>query len=141
MGKPTLHARPDARESAGSTGQVEEAIDVAAEHLAGFPESALACPGIAQLCLRAGQPERLARIAREQGDLRDLHGRAWSMMPGNRRTTQAARFSIKQPTTRRPKPGKPRHLWAETKDPRRSCKTAPVGRAHPSAQGEPRFGE
>jgi hypothetical protein len=50
-------------------GQVDAAIEVASEHLAGFPESALACPGVAQLCLRAGQPERLAQIAREQGDL------------------------------------------------------------------------
>ena len=34
-----------------------------------FPNRRLACPGVAQLCLRAGQPERLARIARDQGDL------------------------------------------------------------------------
>jgi hypothetical protein len=50
-------------------GQLDAAIDVAAEHFAGVPEGALGCPGIAQLCLRAGQPERLVRIAREQGDL------------------------------------------------------------------------
>jgi hypothetical protein len=42
---------------------------VAAEHLAGYPESALFCPGVAQLCQRAGRPDRLAAIAREQGDL------------------------------------------------------------------------
>ena len=42
-------------------GRLDEAIDVAAEYLAGIPQSALACPGVAQLCLRAGQPERLAR--------------------------------------------------------------------------------
>ncbi len=46
-----------------------EAIEVAAEHLAGFPESALVCPSVAQLCQRAGQPERLAQIARDQRDL------------------------------------------------------------------------
>jgi hypothetical protein len=50
-------------------GDVDAAIVVASEHLAGFPESALACPGVAQLCLRAGQLERLAKFAREQGDL------------------------------------------------------------------------
>jgi hypothetical protein len=50
-------------------GRVAEAIDVASEYLGGFPESALACPGVAQLCLSAGQPDRLAAIARERGDL------------------------------------------------------------------------
>jgi hypothetical protein len=50
-------------------GRLDEAIDVAAEHLAGVPESALSCPTVAQLCQRAGQPARLARIARSHGDL------------------------------------------------------------------------
>jgi hypothetical protein len=50
-------------------GRLDEAIEVAAEHLADFPETSLMCPGVAQLCQRAGQPERLARIAREHGDL------------------------------------------------------------------------
>jgi hypothetical protein len=50
-------------------GRLDEAIGVAAEHLAGLPESSLSCPGVAQLCQRAGQPARLARIAREHGDL------------------------------------------------------------------------
>ena len=50
-------------------GQVDDAIDVAAEHLAGIPDAALGCPGVAQLCLRAGQAQRLARLARDQGDL------------------------------------------------------------------------
>lgn len=50
-------------------GRLDEAIDVAAEHLGGIPESSLFCPGIPQLCQRAGQPDRLARIARDQGDL------------------------------------------------------------------------
>ncbi len=49
--------------------RVEKAIDVAGEHLAGFPEAALICPSAAQLCQRAGRPERLARIARDHGDL------------------------------------------------------------------------
>lgn len=49
--------------------RLEEAIGLAAEHLAGLPESTLICPGVAQLCQRAGQPERLAAIARAQGDL------------------------------------------------------------------------
>ncbi len=49
--------------------RLDEAIDVAAEHLKGIPDSALICPGVSQLCQRAGHPERLARIARDQGDL------------------------------------------------------------------------
>jgi hypothetical protein len=49
--------------------RLDEAIDAAAEHLAGVPESALGCPSVAQLCQRAGQPARLAAIARAQGDL------------------------------------------------------------------------
>jgi hypothetical protein len=50
-------------------GELDAAIDVAAEHLAGLPESALSCPSLAQLCLRAGQPARLAQLARAQKDL------------------------------------------------------------------------
>ncbi len=50
-------------------GRFDEAIAVAAEHLAGVPDGALACPSIAQLCQRAGHPARLAQIARDQGDL------------------------------------------------------------------------
>jgi hypothetical protein len=50
-------------------GEMDAAIDVASKHLAGIPEAALGCPGIAQLCLRAGQTQRLARISRDQGDL------------------------------------------------------------------------
>lgn len=50
-------------------GRLDEAIDVASEFLAGLPESSLFCPGVSQLCQRAGQPARLAQIAREHGDL------------------------------------------------------------------------
>ena len=50
-------------------GRLEAAIDVAAAHLAGYPDSALICPSLAQLCHRAGRPDRLARIARDDGDL------------------------------------------------------------------------
>jgi hypothetical protein len=50
-------------------GRLEEAIEVAAQHLADYPESALSCPGVAQLCQRAGRPDRLAQIAREHDDL------------------------------------------------------------------------
>lgn len=50
-------------------GRLDEAIDVAAEHLAGVPESALFCPGLPQLCQRAGRLDRLARSARGRGDL------------------------------------------------------------------------
>lgn len=49
-------------------GRLEEAIDVASEHLAGVPESALFCPSVARLCARAGRLDRLAAIARAQGD-------------------------------------------------------------------------
>ncbi|MEO6808167.1 MAG: hypothetical protein ABI353_03525 [Isosphaeraceae bacterium] len=49
--------------------RLDEAIDVAAEHLAGVPDSALFCPSLAQLCQRAGRPDRLARVSRTRGDL------------------------------------------------------------------------
>jgi hypothetical protein len=49
-------------------GRLDAAIDVAAEHLGGVPDSTLTCPSAAQLCQRAGQPDRLAQIAREQND-------------------------------------------------------------------------
>ena len=51
------------------SGRTGEALDLAAEHLAGLPESTLICPGVAQLCQAAGRPDRLARIARDRGDL------------------------------------------------------------------------
>ncbi len=50
-------------------GRPEEAIEVASEHLAGLPDSALGCPNVAQLCQMAGRPDRLAQLAREHGDL------------------------------------------------------------------------
>jgi hypothetical protein len=50
-------------------GRLDEAIDVAAERLAGLPESAMFCPSLAQLCLRAGRLDRLAQVARDRGDL------------------------------------------------------------------------
>ena len=50
-------------------GRLEEAIGVASEWFAGLPDSALFCPGVAQLCQRAGNPERLAAVARDHGDL------------------------------------------------------------------------
>jgi hypothetical protein len=50
-------------------GRIGEAIDVASEHLAGFPAAALSCPAVAQLCERGGQLDRLVKIARDQGDL------------------------------------------------------------------------
>ena len=40
----------------------DEAISVAAEHLAGIPESSPVCPGVASLCQAAGRPERLVRL-------------------------------------------------------------------------------
>jgi hypothetical protein len=50
-------------------GRVGPAIDVAAAHLAGIPETTLSCPSVSQLCQRAGLHRRLAQIARENGDL------------------------------------------------------------------------
>ncbi len=50
-------------------GRLEAAIDVAADHLAGLPDASLGCPSLPQLCQMAGRPDRLARAAREQGDL------------------------------------------------------------------------
>lgn len=49
-------------------GRLDEAIDVAAEHLAGVPESMLFCPSLAALCQRAGRLDRLAAISRERND-------------------------------------------------------------------------
>jgi hypothetical protein len=50
-------------------GRGEEAIDVAAEQFVGLPNGMLGCPNVAQLCQMAGRPDRLARLARERGDL------------------------------------------------------------------------
>jgi hypothetical protein len=50
-------------------GRFDEAIDVAAERLAGFSDGALGCPGIAELCRRGSRMDRLEAIARSNGDL------------------------------------------------------------------------
>ncbi len=50
-------------------GRIDEAIEVASQYLAGLPDSALFCPGVAQLCQRAGEPDRLAAISRDRHDL------------------------------------------------------------------------
>jgi hypothetical protein len=50
-------------------GRLDEALDVAAKHLGPYPESILICPGVPQLCQRAGQLARLAEVARKNGDL------------------------------------------------------------------------
>ena len=44
--------------------RVDEAIDVAASHLAHVPDSMLACPPLAELCQRSGRLDRLAAAAR-----------------------------------------------------------------------------
>ena len=49
--------------------RLDLAIDLAADYLAMFPESALMCPSVSQLCQQAGRPGRLAGIARAHGDL------------------------------------------------------------------------
>lgn len=50
-------------------GRFDEAIDAAQERLADFPDAALACPGVAELCQRAGRLDRLRDIARRRGNL------------------------------------------------------------------------
>jgi hypothetical protein len=50
-------------------GRLEEAIAVAAEHLADVPESWLACTPLPVLCRRANRPDLLAKAARQRGDL------------------------------------------------------------------------
>ena len=49
--------------------RLDEALDVAAEHLAHLPDSALACPSVAELCRTLGRLDRLAEIARGRGDV------------------------------------------------------------------------
>jgi hypothetical protein len=62
-------------------GRLGEAIEVASDYLAGLPDSALFCPGVAQLCQRAGDPQRLAAIARDQGDLVNFTAALLQMIP------------------------------------------------------------
>ncbi len=50
-------------------GRHDEALDIAADHLAHLPDAALACPTITQLCQTAGRLDRLAEIARTRGDI------------------------------------------------------------------------
>jgi hypothetical protein len=50
-------------------GRLDEAIEVSSQYLAGLPDAALFCPGVAQLCQRAGDPKRLLDIARDRRDL------------------------------------------------------------------------
>jgi hypothetical protein len=45
-----------------------EALEVARKHLAAVDSRQLTCPGITELCLRAGDYRTLAEVAREQGD-------------------------------------------------------------------------
>jgi len=76
---PAPSADPDGRDEAVAAqvlvrllariGRPEEALEVAAAHLAHLPESALGCPSVAQLCHSLGRLDRLAAIAREHGDL------------------------------------------------------------------------
>lgn len=49
-------------------GRLDEAVEVAAEHLAGVPEAMLFCSSLAALCQRAGRFDRLAEISRERND-------------------------------------------------------------------------
>jgi hypothetical protein len=50
-------------------GRLDDAIDEASRRLAGFPDAALSCPGVAELCLRAGRMDRLEAIAQAHGNL------------------------------------------------------------------------
>jgi hypothetical protein len=49
--------------------RLDAAIEVASDYFADTPEGSLSCPGVAQLCQRAGVPQRLADIARDHHDL------------------------------------------------------------------------
>lgn len=49
-------------------GRLDEAIDEA-ERLAHFPDAALGCPGVAELCQRSGRLDRLEAISRSAGNL------------------------------------------------------------------------
>ena len=49
-------------------GRLDEAIGVAAGLSRGPARLGLFCPGAAQLCQRAGDPKRLAEIARDRRD-------------------------------------------------------------------------
>ncbi|MDX2035805.1 MAG: hypothetical protein SFX72_04080 [Isosphaeraceae bacterium] len=50
-------------------GRRAEALETAVEHLAGYPESMLSCPGVPSLAVELGKPDRLADAARASGDL------------------------------------------------------------------------
>jgi hypothetical protein len=63
-------------------GRLDEAIEVSSRYLAGLPDAALFCPGVAQLCHRAGDPGRLAAIARDRGDLVNYTAALLSTHPG-----------------------------------------------------------
>jgi hypothetical protein len=49
--------------------RLDAAIELASDYLAGTPDGSLFCPGVAQLCQRAGDPQKLAAIARDHHDL------------------------------------------------------------------------
>jgi hypothetical protein len=49
-------------------GRLDEAIDVATEHLSHVPEGALSCPSLSTLCLRAGRLDQLAEVSRRLDD-------------------------------------------------------------------------
>ncbi|GIW86526.1 MAG: hypothetical protein KatS3mg108_0850 [Isosphaeraceae bacterium] len=50
-------------------GRLDEAIELADAHLAAWPENMPGVPGLAELCRRAGQFDRLADSAARRGDL------------------------------------------------------------------------
>lgn len=50
-------------------GRLDQAIEIAADHLADIPESELICPSLAQLSARSANARRMARSARDRGDL------------------------------------------------------------------------
>ncbi len=49
--------------------RLDEAVDTAAEYLGGIPENMLMCPSLSVLCQRTGKLDRLAKSARDHGDL------------------------------------------------------------------------
>jgi hypothetical protein len=57
-------------------GRFEQAIDVSLEHLRDVDPAQLTCPSVPQLCRLARKPQRLMKLAREEGNLVNFLGAA-----------------------------------------------------------------
>ncbi len=63
-------------------GRLDAAIEVSSQYLSGLPDAALFCPTLAQLCQRAGEPRRLADLARDRRDLVNYTAALLLLEPG-----------------------------------------------------------